>query len=201
MPIMSVAESTFCRSAPWRAFARRVVTPWALAGQELSGDVLEIGAGSGAMAAAVAAAFPGARLTVTDIDEAMVRSTAARLGHLANVVAERADVTGLPFPAEAFDAVTSYLMLHHVVSWEPALAEACRVLRPGGRLLGYDLTDTSLARVVHRLDGSPHRLIRPEALRAALAAAGFEAIEVDLSAAGHLMRFAARKPAAPAPQP
>jgi len=190
---MSVVESTFCRSAPWRGFARRAVLPWALRGRDLTGEVLEIGAGSGSMAAGAAAAFPGARFTVTDIDEVMVRATAARLERLANVTVTRADVTELPFPAESFDVVTSYLMLHHVVSWEPALEEAWRVLRPGGRLLGYDLTDTSLARAVHRFDGSPHLLIRPDHLCRALARVGFDEVGIDLSAAGHLMRFTARK--------
>jgi len=51
MPAMSRFESAFCRGAGWRAFASRIVLNWALQGQQLSGDVLEIGGGSGAMAA------------------------------------------------------------------------------------------------------------------------------------------------------
>ena len=47
---MSRIEASFCRSAPWRGFASRVVIPWALAGRKLHGDCLEVGAGSGAMA-------------------------------------------------------------------------------------------------------------------------------------------------------
>ena len=39
------------------------------------------------------------------------------------------------------------------------LAEAVRVTRPGGLIAGYDLTDTAVARVVHRLDGSEFRLL------------------------------------------
>jgi SAM-dependent methyltransferase len=35
--------------------------------------------------------------------------------------------------------VLSVLMLHHVVAWEQALAEAVRVLRPGGRIVAADL--------------------------------------------------------------
>jgi len=191
MPIMSALESAFCRSAPWRGFARRAVLPWALHGRSLTGDVLEIGAGSGAMAVGAVTAFPGTRFTVTDVDEAMVRATAARLEGHPKVTVRRADVGALPFPAASFDVVTSYLMLHHVVSWESALDELRRVLRPGGLLLGYDLTDTALARVVHRWDGSPHRLIRAADLRRALLGASFDEIEIELSAAGHLMRFGA----------
>ena len=35
--------------------------------------------------------------------------------------------------------VLSWVMLHHTVEWERALAEAIRVLRPSGQLVGYDL--------------------------------------------------------------
>lgn len=72
MPIMSRAEQAFCRSAPWNLFARRAVVPWVLRGTTLTGDVLEIGGGSGAMAALVADRCPAARFTVTDLDERMV---------------------------------------------------------------------------------------------------------------------------------
>ena len=47
----------------------------------------------------------------------------------------RADAQRLPFGAEEFDAVTMISMLHHVEDFRAALAEARRVLRPGGRLV------------------------------------------------------------------
>ena len=72
---MSRAESAFCRSAPWRTVARRVVLPWALHGFRPHGDVLEIGAGSGAMAADLLATCPDARVTATDVDGEMVSVT------------------------------------------------------------------------------------------------------------------------------
>ena len=50
MPKMSALEASFCRSAPWGLVARRMV-PWATQGFPLTGDVLEIGGGSAAMAA------------------------------------------------------------------------------------------------------------------------------------------------------
>jgi trans-aconitate methyltransferase len=72
MPTMSRSHGAFCRSAPWRALAGNVVLPWSLLGFELHGDVLEIGAGSGAMAAQVLARYDQPMMTVTDFDEAMV---------------------------------------------------------------------------------------------------------------------------------
>jgi SAM-dependent methyltransferase len=195
MPVMSAIEGAFCRSAPWRAFARRAVLPWALGGEELRGDVLEIGGGGGAMADGTAQLFPEVRLTVTDIDDDMVAAAQRRLVLHGNVTVKRADVTALPFDDASFDAMTSYLMLHHVIAWREALGEAARVLRPGGAFLGYDLTNTRLARLTHRLDGSPHLILSAPELRDGLAAAGFTAITTRHSAAGHLMRFRAEKAA------
>lgn len=193
MPVMSAVESAFCRSAPWRSFARQHVLPWTLDGLSLWGDVLEIGGGSGAMADGVARQFPDVHLTVTDVDDAMVEGTRVRLAKHENVVTELADVTALPYAAGSFDVVTSYLMLHHVIDWLDALTEAARVLRPGGMFVGYDLTNTRAARIVHRVDGSPHRIIAPEELRDGLAVAGFTDIAVTVAARAHLMRFRATK--------
>lgn len=193
MPVMSAVESAFCRSAPWRSFARRRVLPWTLDGLRLSGDVLEIGGGSGAMADGVARMFPDVRLTVTDVDDSMVAGASIRLAKHQNVVAERADVTALPYAAGSFDVVTSYLMLHHVINWLDALSEEARVLRPGGMFVGYDLTDTRAARFIHRVDGSPHLIIAPEELRDGLAVARFTDIAVTAAASAHLMRFRGTK--------
>jgi SAM-dependent methyltransferase len=193
MPVMSLVEQAFCRSAPWRHFADRVVVPWALHGVQLAGDVLEIGAGSGAMAAAITRQAPDARFTVTDIDPAMVRVAERRLAGDSHVSVRTADVTALPFADGSFDYVTSYLMLHHVVHWQEAIHEAARVLRPGGRLVGYDLTPSVLAKAIHVADRSPYRLLSAEDLDAGLEAAGFEQRQVEPSLGGLVMRFVAER--------
>ena len=46
-----------------------------------------------------------------------------------------ADAQRLPFEDESFDAATMISMLHHVEDRGAALAEARRILRPGGRLV------------------------------------------------------------------
>jgi ubiquinone/menaquinone biosynthesis C-methylase UbiE len=166
MPEMTNLEQRFCRSAPWRWFARQVVVPWALQGEQLSGDVLEIGSGSGAMAAELLRRFPEIRLTATDYDDSMVEVARDRLREFDDHVdVQQADVTQLPFPVESFDVVLSFIMLHHVIEWEKALAEAVRVLRPGGRLLGFDLLDSRTTRWLHRAERSPHRMMRWDELR------------------------------------
>jgi ubiquinone/menaquinone biosynthesis C-methylase UbiE len=160
MPEMSRFDQRFCRSAPWRWFARRVVVPWALQGEQLSGDVLEIGSGSGAMAAELLERFPDIRLTATDYDDSMVESSRDRLRKFGERVDVRqADAAQLPFPDESFDAVVSFIMLHHVIDWEKAIAEAVRVLRPGGRLVGYDLLASRPMHWMHNAERSTHRLM------------------------------------------
>ena len=191
MPIMSALESAFCRSGPWRLFARRTVLPWALDKHPLRGDVLEIGGGSGAMAAGAASTFGDVRITVTDVDQTMVDAARTRLAVYPKVNVQKADVTALPFDTGSFDMVTCYLMLHHVIDWEGVLVEVSRVLKPGSTFIGYDLTDTRLARWIHRVDGSPHRLIAPNELADQLQVAGLREISVRESFGGHLMRFQA----------
>ena len=149
MPEMSRVAQFLCRSAPWRAFTGRVVLPWALQGHELRGDALEIGCGSGAMAAEVLRKHPHVRLVATDFDESMVAVARKRLSEFGPRAEVRpADATALPFPDGSFDIVLSFIMLHHVLHWEQAFAEMARVLRPEGRMIGYDLLGDGAGRVV-----------------------------------------------------
>jgi SAM-dependent methyltransferase len=191
---MSRAESWLCRSAPWRSFAERVL-PWASQGAAFGGDVLEIGAGSGAMAAAALDRWPSAHLVATDLDPAMVAAARERLApYGARADARVADATALAFGDASFDGVLSFLMLHHTVRWEAVLAEAARVLRPGGRLVGYDLLDTRTARAIHVLDRSPYRLLTGRELKTALERSGLTEVTLRRGLGGQVVRFAARRP-------
>ncbi|MFT4086593.1 MAG: class I SAM-dependent methyltransferase [Gordonia sp. (in: high G+C Gram-positive bacteria)] len=160
MPTMSGIESAFCRSFGWRLFAGRVVLPWSLTGREPTGRVLEIGCGSGAASEQLLTRYPDIELTAGDYDPEMVDATRRRLaksGARAHVGV--VDATNIDADDASFDTVLSFLMLHHVIEWETAVSEMVRVLRPGGLLIGYDLLSTPETRVIHRVDGSPHRLI------------------------------------------
>lgn len=195
MPVMSKVEAAFCRSGPWRGFTARVVMPWVLRGEDLVGDVLEIGAGAGANTAVLAATHPRAAITATDIDPAMVAAARARLARFGGRIAvQQADTTRLPFDDDSFDAAVSLLMLHHVLDWESAIREVARVLRPGGRLIGYDLNATRSARALHLVDRSPHRLIDSDALRQALTRAGFVEVTVAAGIGRLVARFDATMP-------
>lgn len=72
----------------------------------------------------------------------------ARLGGVAFVAA---DMSALPFPDKAFDLVTTGYGLRNVPILEIAVAEALRVLKPGGVLLSLDFNRPSspLVRAVY----------------------------------------------------
>lgn len=146
------------------------------------------------MAEQILDGFPDARFTATDVDPAMARDSQERLARFE----DRADVreasaTALPFKDESFNLVLSFIMLHHVVEWQQALAEAMRVLRPGGRLVGYDLLSTFPLRLLHRVEGQPFRMMILDTLQRTVADLPAGATTVKPSLAGFTVRFVLTK--------
>lgn len=91
--------------------------------------VLELGIGTGRIAAPSQAA--GCRVVGIDIADGMLRVAQAKgIGQLI-----RGNIAQLPFQAGAFDAVLAVHVLHHLTDWRSGLAEAARLLRPGGALI------------------------------------------------------------------
>lgn len=86
---------------------------------------------------------PGNRYTGIDLTPAMLARARRRLaGHRArdrlDLSLVEADAMRLPFADACFDSVVMHLILAVVPQPERALAEAARVLRPGGRILILD---------------------------------------------------------------
>jgi ubiquinone/menaquinone biosynthesis C-methylase UbiE len=110
--------------------------------------VLDVGTGTGAMAFALKQRRPAAEVHGIDPGERMLdaaRTNGVRLGHVVHFRWGWAQ--DLPFADEEFDAVTFAHVLRHIpVPQRPAvLAEARRVLRPGGRALIVDIVPAGLA--------------------------------------------------------
>jgi demethylmenaquinone methyltransferase/2-methoxy-6-polyprenyl-1,4-benzoquinol methylase len=99
--------------------------------------VLDIAGGTGDLARAFAArAGAGGSVVLTDINEAMLRTGRDRLLDAGLVLPTAAcDAERLPFADATFDLVSVAFGLRNMTHKDKALAEMCRVLRPGGRLL------------------------------------------------------------------
>jgi len=98
-------------------------------------DVLDLGCGSGTLAIALAAAPGSHRVTGIDGDPQILGMARDKLGS-ENVEWVEGMADHLPFDDGSFDRVVTSLLLHHLQPpvKRAALAEARRVLRPGGRL-------------------------------------------------------------------
>lgn len=98
-----------------------------------------------------------------------ITASALRLAREHGVCAVRADVLSLPLPDGVADVVVAGEILEHVTDLRGAVAEACRVLRPGGLFVLDTLADTRLARVLavyvaERIPGGAPRGIHDPAL-------------------------------------
>ena len=158
------------------------------------GALLEIAAGTGRVTRALAAAAPGAAITATDLNEPML-ALASRQVSAGNVTWRPADAQALPFADAAFDAVVCQFGAMFFPDKVAAYAEARRVLRPGGRfvfsvwdsLAVNDLTQIVLEAVAARFPDDPPTFFArvpfgyhdETAIRASLAQAGFQDIQVE----------------------
>ncbi len=146
------------------------------------------------MGAQILSTFPALQLTVTDLDESMLvarRGDLAAFGVRGKVVT--ADATHLEFPSDSFDFVFSFLMLHHVIEWESALAEAIRVLRPQGELIGYDFLDSWAFRLFHRIERAEVRLMTLDRLTDVVDALPVDRVQLTTGFAHSIVRFKVRK--------
>ncbi len=105
---------------------------------EARGDTLEVGVGTGR----TLRWYPDTvRLTGIELSDAMLRIAVARAaagGRQADL--RLGDATALPFADETFDTVTFCLVLCTIPDDARAVAEAVRVLRPGGRIVAFEHT-------------------------------------------------------------
>ena len=173
-----------------------------------SGHLLETAAGTGIVTAGLADALPpGVAITATDLNQPMLDRAALRLPP-GRVELRQADAQDLPFDDAAFDAVVCQFGMMFMPDKPRALAEALRVLKPGGRLLlsvWSDLARNPIAGIVQEavaalyaedppmfMARTPHGHHDVPAMTAVLAAAGFgevrhERVELPCRAASALL--------------
>ena len=92
-------------------------------------EVLEIGGGRSGLTALL---YPGARVLNLDRDATYATAPCNQQSGTRFVCG---DAASLPFPSDRFAAVTMFDVVEHIPMDQAAIAEALRVLRPGGALL------------------------------------------------------------------
>jgi ubiquinone/menaquinone biosynthesis C-methylase UbiE len=107
---------------------------------ELGGSacVLDVGVGTGVLALPLVER--GLHVDGIDLSAPMLRRAIAKASSCARVGLTVADATQLPFRDDAFDGAFMRHVLHLVPGWRQVLAEAVRVIRPGGTLV-VSITD------------------------------------------------------------
>ena len=193
---LTTREATFKRQLLAQADLR--------AGQQ----VLDLGCGTGTLAIWMKQAEPGLRLSGVDGDLEILgiaRAKARRAG--VDIQWHHGLSTGLPFAAASFDRITSSLFFHHLktAAKRASLAEACRVLRPGGEfhVADWGAPQNPLMRVafllIRLLDGFSNTADSAAGrLPALMGEAGFADVQLRAQFAtvfGTMTLYSARKPA------
>jgi ubiquinone/menaquinone biosynthesis C-methylase UbiE len=150
--------------------------------------VLEIGCGTGGVTRFLAG-LPDVSHTVgVDPSPVFIAKAKELAGTVQNLAFQEADGRALPFKDRSFDAVLFHTTLCHIPKPEEALAEARRVVRPGGWLAIFDgdYSTTSFATgnfdplqccADAAMDGMVHDRWLMRRLSAMLRTAGFEALQ------------------------
>ena len=97
-----------------------------------TGRALDVGCGKGRFARILKERNPDALVAGLDLAEAMLRFVPKEIAPCS------ASMTHLPFTNDSFDAAYATESLEHAVDIEQAVAEICRVVKPGGKIVIID---------------------------------------------------------------
>ena len=131
------------------AAERRAIVRRALAAAP-GENILDVGCGPGFYCLELAGEVgSGGGVVGVDSSEPMLKLAARRCEGLEQVRFEQGDALSLPVADESFDAALSVQVLEYVPDATAALAEIRRAIRPGGRVLIWDIDWETLS-VAHR---------------------------------------------------
>jgi ubiquinone/menaquinone biosynthesis C-methylase UbiE len=139
-PLAAQAYDRISRMPQFRLLRRMTVAK--LSERPPSGVLADLGCGPGLLTSLIALRYPELKVLGIDASQEMVKaasSNASVLGLAARLEFREGDVSRLPLPDASLDVGVSTFSLHHWSDPGQALAEIYRVLKPGGRLLLFDL--------------------------------------------------------------
>ncbi|MEA2124752.1 MAG: arsenite methyltransferase [Solirubrobacteraceae bacterium] len=151
--------------------------------------ILDVGCGPGFYVAELLERVgPGGQVCGADTSAPMLAIAARRAAPHDNVELVEAPATALPFDSGSFDGAISVQVLEYIDDVAAALAELHRVLRPGGRVVIWDVDwetvsmatedPARLERVLAAWDRHLVHRALPQTLGRDLRAAGFTAVEL-----------------------
>jgi ubiquinone/menaquinone biosynthesis C-methylase UbiE len=187
---MNENHAELCPSPEWAALIQDEVLPSLTRHADLGEEMLEIGPGPGAATEWLRQKVK--RLNAVEVDAAAAGKLADRFAG-SNVEVIVGSAAELSYPDESFDSVGSFTMLHHVPTLalqNKILAEAFRVLRPGGVLICSDSLASNDLHHFH--EGDTYNPVEPTSVLARLQTLGFENITVVVDG---ILKFIAHRPA------
>jgi ubiquinone/menaquinone biosynthesis C-methylase UbiE len=151
--------------------------------------ILDVGCGPGFYVEELCAEVgPGGCVAGVDISPHMLAAAARRMAGHANVAFHEGSAASLPVDAGTFDAALSVQVLEYIPDVTAALAELHRAVRPGGRVVVWDVDwetvswfsadPARMARVLRAWDGHLVHRALPQTLVARMRSVGFEAVRL-----------------------
>ena len=189
---MNAEHQRLCSSPEWAEYLRGQILSTLLADVELGDDMLELGPGPGG--ATELLRHRVRRLTALEVEPAAAGALAERFAG-GNVTVLRGDCSETGLPDDSFDSIGTFTMLHHLstdTQQHATLAEAFRMLRPGGVLIGSDSVASNDLHHFHADD--TYNPVEPAWLMTQLLTLGFHPIVVRV---GDEITFTAYKPRDP----
>jgi arsenite methyltransferase len=152
--------------------------------------ILDVGCGPGFLSAELSQEVgPAGSVVGVDASPAMLALAARRCQGLGNVTLHQGDATSLPVADAGFDGAVCVQVLEYVADIPAALRELYRALRPGGRVVLWDVDwatvswhskdPARMARVLGAWDEHLARPSLPRVLASAMRSAGFQEVRME----------------------
>lgn len=164
----------------------------------LGSEVLDLGTGTARIPIELCSRGGDVRVVAVDLSVSMLdlaRITVELAGLTRRIMLARVDAKGLPYASGRFPSVMSNSIVHHIPDPRVALAEAWRVLAPGGLMFVRDLLrpadQATLAGLVetYAADCTEHqRQLFADSLRAALTVEEISEMVAEFGAPPHTVQ-------------